>query len=456
MKRSLLLFLLLAWMLVAPAMRAQTPDSTCLARGRVTTDSLARLHLTSTVLTQYQLRNLRALDSLHAARCVRPRVDTLVVRDTVVVQPPPDTTPTPPPPPPPPPVVVTRTGWAAIVDSVLGPIPDCGRVRVSSVPVARQWLANWEMWEPKHWAADSMVWSAANYYDRASIYYAMAACYSASDSARAALYLQRGHAIATNYRDAYLVPNDGGVSHHWMQFEGLALHALLTNNAQSARMVGRMADVAFGGYYRARSFGDTTHRNMDNRIAQRAILGGLLAMRLQVPAKSWTVADWPRKIDSLVTMTYRGQNPTIGRWCYRCTRSLDSMTFTAPFMDGLLADVAEKYARWYPTGPQVQRLPGLRRSTYDFLLASALRADSSFMYNVTPSIVEGGNGASVDLNLFHPAGLATLWMETGDVRYRDAAQQLFAKGVKDGWLSGTKQFNQAYYSSYRYIAHLIP
>jgi hypothetical protein len=53
------------------------------------------------------------------------------VRVRVVV----DTTAAPPPPPPPPtlpPVVTVPAGWAATVDSLLGPIPDCGAVRASS------------------------------------------------------------------------------------------------------------------------------------------------------------------------------------------------------------------------------------------------------------------------------------------------------------------------------------
>jgi hypothetical protein len=544
MRRLTLLFLSLAWVLVAPALRAQVPDAACLTVARYATDSLAKRHLASTVLNAYQRRALRALDSLHAARCVTAAPvpppdttpppppapawsltltasDTLVrlypaipnhaliavrwdsagvvsdtasvvlrpalarlgyeraarrwtvyspnasgvvyvvatrsgVTDSVRVRVVVDTTAAPPPPPPPPtlpPVVTVPAGWAATVDSLLGPIPDCGAVRASSDATLRLWLTNWEKWEAAHWATDSSSWSAANYYDRASTEYAMAACYARSDSSRAALHLARGHAIVLAYRDDYLAKNDGGVPQHQMQLEGVALHALLTGDATSRRIVGRTADVALGNYYRNRVFGQISHIDMENRIAQRAVLAVLLSMRLGSAGKTFPATDWSRKLDSLLVMTYRAQEPS-GRWCYRCVPPVDSMKLVFPYMDALLVDVALKYARWLPTGPQVARLAVLRRTTYDFHLDSALRADSSFKYNVVSSKV-GSPSASPDLNGFHPHNLYVLWLETGNPRYRDAAALLFDKGVRAAFYSGTKQFNQAYYSSYRYVARRL-
>lgn len=538
--------LLLALALTAP-LSAQVPDAACLRVGRVAVDSLAKRHLTKPALTQYQLRAIRTLDSLHAARCVTtpvpPPPDTTTPPDTTPPSPPARTltltttdtlvrlypatpsnafvsvrydssgtvsdtatlvirpalarlgfeksrrawtvySPTangvlyavasrggitdsvrirvvvdttgapPPPPPPPPPVIPAPVGWVAIIDSLLGPIPDCGAVKASTNPTVRLWLTNWEKWEAAHWLSDSTSWSAANYYDRASAEYAMAACYAKSDSARAATHLARGHAIAVAYRDDYLALNDGGVPNHQMQLEGVALHALLTGDAASRRIIGRTADVALGGYYKNRTYGVIAHRDMENRITQRAVLSVLLSMRLQSPGKSVAVAEWPRKLDSLLVMSYRAQKPN-GKWCYRCTPAFDSMTATLPYMDGLLVDAAQKYATWYSNGPQVSRLATLRRTTYDFLLDSAMRADSSFNYNLTPSPVVGGKGPTPDLNGFHPHNLFVLWLETGNVRYRDAAAVLFDKGVRAGFYSGTKQFNQLYYSSYRYVARLL-
>lgn len=69
----------------------QLPDSMCLRTGRIAADSLAKIHLASTILTGYQARALRTLDSLHAARCRIPNTvppDTTTPSDTVT---PPDT-----------------------------------------------------------------------------------------------------------------------------------------------------------------------------------------------------------------------------------------------------------------------------------------------------------------------------------------------------------------------------
>lgn len=538
--------------LVPVTLAAQAPDSVCLVRARVATDSLAKRHLTSVKLTQYQERNLRVLDSLHTARCVLTApdtahhtpppdstppspvavsltltaTDTLVraypalpfnafvsvrydsagtVRDTAIVVVRPalarlgyersrrawtvysptasgalwvvatrsgvtdslrlqviaDTTPLPPPPPPPPPappIVVTRTGWAATIDSLVGPIPDCAAVKASTNATVRLWLSNFEKWEAAHWRTDSSAWAAANYYDRGKIEYVFAACYARSDSARAAMHLARGHAIVLDYRDQYLAKWDGAVPQHQQQLEGVALHALLTGDTLSRRLIGRTAENALGNYYRNRVFGQTLHVDMENRIAAYTVRAVGLARVLQSPGKSITLPEWPRKLDSLWVMIYRAQKPN-GQWCYRCGPPVDTVKLTFPYMDAILVDASLMYGRWYPNGPQLARLAQLRRSTYDFLLDSALRADSSFHYNVTPATVTpsmtGGRTASPDLNGFHPANLWALWRETGDPKYRDAAALLFDKGVRSGFYAGTKQFNQAYAFSYRYVAQLL-
>lgn len=55
------------------AQEAQAPNA-CLTIGRAAADSLARRHLASTVLTQYQVRSAARLDSLLQARCATPGV----------------------------------------------------------------------------------------------------------------------------------------------------------------------------------------------------------------------------------------------------------------------------------------------------------------------------------------------------------------------------------------------
>lgn len=440
MRRFLLFSLSIAWALVAPVVRAQVPDGPCLARARVATDSLAKLHVASTVLTQYQVRALRALDSLHLVRCVTSA--PVPPPDTVPT--PPDTTPTPPDTTPTPPVP-GRPLWAQAVDRVLGPIPNCAQLATTTGPM-REWYDAWAKWEPVRWKADSSRWDAANYYDRAAIYYAMAVCELPHDATLSARYRARADALAVDYRDKYLIKNDGGASAHWSQLEGVAVHALTTGDVTSRRIVGRTAEVLGAtAYYTKRVFGDTTHVDMENRIAQRAILAVVLAHELESPGKSFPASRWPGVLDTLVTLTLRAQRSD-GAWAYRCKAGVCGLEF--PYMDALLLDAlirAETLVRH-----DARTLPVVR-ATIDHHLAVAVRADSTWKYNVRPSTL-GGAGGAVDLNGLQPALYAWISAQTGDTTYLARVAPLFAKGVRGTYYAGQKQFNQQFYSSYRYVA----
>ena len=412
-----------AFATLAPLCQAQAPADTVCTR-------------VTTIVTTTQ-RGRSVVDSSSLQRC---SVGTVPTPPPPAV--PPDTTQTPPPTPPP----ATLPAWAQAVDRLLGPIPSCAQLATASGPL-REWYDAWRKWEPVRWKADSSRWDAANYYDRAAIYYAMAACEYPHDTTLSARYLARGHALALDYRDKYLLPNDGGASSHWSQLEGVALHALITGDAASRRIVGRTADVlATSGYYIRKVFGDTMHVDMENRIAQRAILAALLAHELQAPGKTFPATRWPGVLDTLLTLTLRAQRAD-GSWRYRCA---GGCKLTFPYMDALLADVLIRSERLYRHDPRV--LPTVR-ATVDYHLANAIRPDSSWHYNLTPSTF-GSKSASPDLNGLHPSTYAWLAAQTGDASYLARVAPLFLKGVTATYYQGQKQFNEAFYNSYRYVALL--
>ena len=231
----------------------------------------------------------------------------------------------------------------------------------------------------------------------------------------------------------------------------MALHALVNNDATSRRWVGRAADgIATTAYYTKRVFGDTMHIDYENRIGQRAILAALLAHELQSPGKNFPASRWPGVLDTLLTLTTRAQRPN-GSWGFRCSTGACGLTF--PYMDALLSDALIRYERLYRADARI--LPIIRR-TIDYHLANAVRADSSWHYNLTPlpGGTIGGRSASADLNGLHPSTYAWLTEQTGDSSYLARVAPLFAKGVKACQCSGSKQFNQAYWNSYRYLARL--
>ncbi len=404
----------------------------------------------ATIVTTTAPATPSKLDSAALVRCTASRVDTVrvvrvdtvvvhdtvFVRDSAVVPPPPPDTTTPPAP--------ALPAWAQAVDRLLGPIPNCAQLAVATGP-EREWYDAWRKWEPVRWKADSSRWDAADYYDRAATYYAMAACELGHDSTLSATYRARGDALALDYRDHYLAPNDGGASAHWSQLEGVALHALTTGDAASRRWVGRTADVlATTAYYTKRVFGDTLHIDYENRIGQRALLAALLAHELQSPGKTFPATRWPGVLDTLLTLTLRAQRPD-GAWHFRCA---GGCKLTFPYMDALLADAYIRVARLYR--PDARILPAIE-ATVAWHLAHAVRPDSSWTYNLTPSTL-GGATASPDLNGLHPATYAWLAAATGNPSYLTAVEPLFVKGVRAGYYQGSKQYNQAFYSSYRYVA----
>jgi hypothetical protein len=58
---------------------------------------------------------------------------------------------------------------------------------------------------------------------------------------------------------------------------------------------------------------------------------------------------------------------------------------------------------------------------------------------------------TADLNLLVAPMYAFLYSMTGETKYRDQGDLLFAGGVQRAWLDGSKQFNQNYWWSFDYV-----
>jgi len=50
-------------------------------------------------------------------------------------------------------------------------------------------------------------------------------------------------------------------------------------------------------------------------------------------------------------------------------------------------------------------------------------------------------------------GFGFVYKHTGDAAYLYRGDLVFAGGVEEGWLEGSKQFNQQYATSYKYLAY---
>ena len=56
-----------------------------------------------------------------------------------------------------------------------------------------------------------------------------------------------------------------------------------------------------------------------------------------------------------------------------------------------------------------------------------------------------------DLNNLIVSGFGWVYRQTGDATYRTHGDQAFAASVANAWLDGTKQFNEQYTDSPRYL-----
>jgi hypothetical protein len=80
-------------------------------------------------------------------------------------------------------------------------------------------------------------------------------------------------------------------------------------------------------------------------------------------------------------------------------------------------------------------------------------SSEAFMY--TDRVASDGTGGmepAPDLNLLIAPAYAWMYLQTGDVQYRDRGDQIFAGGVKHSWLGASKQFNQNYIWSFAYVS----
>ena len=80
-------------------------------------------------------------------------------------------------------------------------------------------------------------------------------------------------------------------------------------------------------------------------------------------------------------------------------------------------------------------------------------AKEAFMYLDGPCPGIDQEVPAPDLNNMIVNGFAWVYQQTRDTTYRNRADRVFAGGVNQAWLAGSKQFNQEYSSSFHYLAY---
>jgi hypothetical protein len=115
----------------------------------------------------------------------------------------------------------------------------------------------------------------------------------------------------------------------------------------------------------------------------------------------------------------------------------------APFMLGLTCDALIEANAAHPDSrilPKV--IQGLEYAWQNAWIASA----NAFYYRKLT-----GTSPAPDLNLLIAPAYSWVWKQTGDSKWRDRADAIFAGGVAGAWLGNPKQFNQNYRLSFEYV-----
>lgn len=288
----------------------------------------------------------------------------------------------------------------------------------------------------QHWAKMGSAWGE-NYYDRVLIYYAWWVRTGDPE------YWRRATELAVAYRRDYLEANNYGTSPHQSQLEGLEKHYLLTGDEASRSAVAGAADILYRGYHRRNFLGNVGADNHENRIQARVLQAELLAWRLETRGDQ--AGEWAPHLDDALNKILSTQQPDGAyRFAHTCGESLNYMT-------GMLNDVLASYYTYYRADSRI--LEAVQRAVDWLWMTQWVPESQAFKYISAPCPGVGVGGPAADLNLMFVTGPSWVYRQTDDARYRDMADQIFAGGVGHGNLTGTKQFNENYYASFKYLGY---
>ena len=125
--------------------------------------------------------------------------------------------------------------------------------------------------------------------------------------------------------------------------------------------------------------------------------------------------------------------------------------FVQPFMVGL---TSEALIRYYETTGDT-RIPAAIQTAADFIWDMTWdNSAGAFRYMLCKpgfSNPDCGLGPIADLNLLIAPAFAWLYLHTGDTRYLERGDAIFASGVTNAWLGNGKQFSQNYRWSFDFV-----
>ena len=293
---------------------------------------------------------------------------------------------------------------------------------------------NFVQFEAYHWNLHGDSWGQ-NEYDRGLAYFTFWMRTGNS------VYWHRGARLVERYIRDYLIRANYCPAEWNTHLDGLLLHYWATGDTLSGNAIPRTAECL------ARMFGGAqlsemeTHPYMDNRIQTKVLSAKVLAIRLDA-SPTTAIPDWraaARQDLDYILAVQRADGSY---------RSRSQCGHSSNFMSALLSSALIAYHDYVAQDP---RIPNAVRANLMFMRNSQWRTtEQVFHYYSGDCPPNGSMSPGDDLNglFLHAIG----WIGRRD---RDATWFTFGDLVLRGalnrtWFQGPKQFNQTYYSSWRY------
>lgn len=306
---------------------------------------------------------------------------------------------------------------AAVAASDQGAIPELSRWEAQMRTFGRETCA-----ALKRSGASFDEALAATYYDAEWVFYQIADYLNDSSWHECAAAAER------IYRDQYVLPNNGAVPGFWNFSRGLIEDYLRTGDETSKKAALLLSRN--GAFARDSTRVEETIDSTMSREVAYAMLAYLNA------------EDGGAESRSRLTLLLEHALGHLEQWFVS-----RNAPYVRPFMVALTAQALIQYEERYGD-PRIQ--PALTQAA-DLLWERMWLVDAqAFMYTdrVVPS---GGQEASPDLNLLIAPLFGWLYHRTGDPRFAERGDEIFAGGVRGAYLTNPKQFNQNYRWSIRYV-----
>jgi hypothetical protein len=241
------------------------------------------------------------------------------------------------------------------------------------------------------------------------------------------------------YRDQFAIPNNGAVPGYWNFTHGLLIDYLKTGDTQSKNSLVQISQYA--GY--AQDFADLTWTVSAAyaRDVSYAVMAYVNAEKVGAPVRTRKAQLTDQLLDYIQQWFVRLYVPPGGE--------PHPDDYLKPFFVGLAMQALIYTHEHTPDS----RIPPALVIALNGLWDRAWIPDKQcFWY------ANGDDGQGItpflpapDLNLIIAPAYAWMYLQTGDVKYRDRGDLIFAGGVKSAWLDGAKQFNQNYWWAFDYV-----